>query len=588
MSTPLPLQNTESEIEQTILEFDVGNIPAAVARAERLAEQYPENHPVLCLAAAMVAAENRFPDAQQFYQRSLAVAQSAQDKAKSWAGLGKLGMLSGNRAAAEESGRRAMLADPAAVEHAINFAEILAAYGKLDPAVDVLRSSMKRFPRDPDPCIALGSLLIRDGRHRDALAFYDMALQRDPNASAAHFNASVALTMLGKVDAARTACENALKISPEMAGYYQLANLGGLKADDPRIPALESRADDSRASRELRIDAGFALALAFDAAGDADKAFPQLWRANVLKRSTLAYDIREDEDRIAKISSLFTADFLRRFAGASTRPWRRYSCSVCRVPAPRSWSRCWQVTHSRAGGELPYMAEIARGIGRYGVHAAKPPRQRRTGPRGPGPSREGLHRSHAAPAEQAALHRQVAGQLHVHRPHPPHVPGGTDHPLPSRPGGHLPEQLSALFSSDVPFATTSLNSATTTFLPKADGPLGRRALAGTHPGRGLRIDGGGSRDRAAPGAGFLRPGVRVGCLDFHDVKRHQHRERGAGPKPVFMAPRCTAGKVCGAPGPLLAALSWNPRSPEAQALRRAAMSPCTRASSRPPAPRRRS
>jgi Flp pilus assembly protein TadD len=364
MSTPLPLQNTETEIEQAILEFDVGNIPAAVARAEQLVRQHPDNHPILCLAAAMAAAENRYPDAEKFYQRSLAVAQSAQDKAKSWAGLGKLAMLAGNPAAAEESARRAMLTDPTAVQHAIEFAEILAVYGKLDPAIDVLRSSMNRFPRDPDPSIALGSLLLKNGRHRDALAFYDMALQRDPNASAAHFNASVALTMLGKVDAARTACENALKISPEMSGYYQLANLGGLKADDPRIAVLESRAEDPRASRELRIDAGFALAAVFDTAGDADKAFPQLWRANTLKRSTLSYDICGDEDRIAKISSLFTADFLRRFAGASSSNL----APIFVLGMPRSGTTLLEqmlAGHSQvhAGGELPHMAEIARGIG---------------------------------------------------------------------------------------------------------------------------------------------------------------------------------------------------------------------------------
>lgn len=364
MSTPQPLQQIGAEIEQAYHEYEVGNAEVAVSGAARLLAQHPDNHAVLCLAARLATAEGRYPDAQQLFQRSLAAAQSAQDKARSWAGLGRLGMESGDPDAAEESSRRAMLTNPGGVEHALEFSEILAARGKLESAIDVLRSSITRFPRHPDPCIALGSLLLKNSRHKDALAFYDMALQRDPNASAAHFNASVALTMLGKVDAARMACENALKISPGMAGYYQLANLGALKADDARIAVLKRRAADPHAARDLRIDAGFALASVFDAAGDVENAFIHLQRANALKRSTLSYDIRDDEDRIAKISKLFTSDFLQRFAGVSSSTL----APIFILGMPRSGTTLLEqmlAGHSqvRAGGELPYMTDIARGIG---------------------------------------------------------------------------------------------------------------------------------------------------------------------------------------------------------------------------------
>lgn len=364
MSTPQMQDPVTAGIQQAIHDFEIGNVPAAVAGAAHLLAQSPDNHEVLCFAARLATEERRYPDAQQLYQRSLAVAQSAQDKAKSWAGFTRLWMQSGDQDAAEESGRRAMLTNPDAVSHVLDFAEILASRGKFDPAIDVLRSSIKRFPRNPDPCIGLGNLLIKTSRHKDALVFFDMALQRDPNASAAHFNASVALTMLGKIEAARMACENALKISPGMAGYYHLANLGALKSDDARIPVLEQRAIDPQISKELRIDASFALASTFDAAGDAEKAFPHMQRANALKRSTLIYDIRDDEDRFTKISSFFTADFLRRFAGISTSTL----APIFILGMPRSGSTLLEqmlAGHSQvlAGGELPHMAEIARSIG---------------------------------------------------------------------------------------------------------------------------------------------------------------------------------------------------------------------------------
>jgi hypothetical protein len=364
MSTLQMQDQAETGIQQAVHDYEVGNLQAARNGAEAVLARFPEHHEALCLAASLALAEKRFPDAQQYLRRSLAAAQSARDKARSLTGLRELGALTGDMDSAEENARRAMLTDPASVQYAMGFAEVLLQRKKLDAAMEILRSSITRFPRDPDPCIALGNLLIRANRHKDALVFYDMGLQRDPNASAAHFNASVALTMLGKVEAARIACENALKISPEMAGYYQLANLGGLKSDDARIPALERRAGDAQAPRELRIDAGFALGTTFDEAGDLDRAFGHLQRANQLKRSTLDYDIRQDEDRVSNISRLFTGDFLRRFSGVS----KSRLSPIFVLGMPRSGTTLLEqmlAGHSQvsAGGELPHMADIARGMG---------------------------------------------------------------------------------------------------------------------------------------------------------------------------------------------------------------------------------
>lgn len=364
MSAPQPLAQTEATIQQAIQELASGDVQSASATAARLLAEQPDNHAVLCFAAELAIAERRYADAEQLYQRSMAAAQLAADKAKSWAGLGNLRMATGDTAAAEESARRAMLTDPSAFEHAVDFADILAARGKLESAIDVLRGSINRFPRDPNPCIALGNLLLGHERQRDALVFFDMALRRDPNAPGAHFNASVALTMLGKVEAARSACQNALKLAPDMSGYYQLANLGGLMADDTRIPMLIGRTEDPHLPLVSRVDAGFALASVFDSAGDLDKAFQHLTQANALKRSTLIYDIADDQDRFAKVSTLFTADFLRRFADVSTSTL----APIFVLGMPRSGTTLLEqmiAGHSqvRAGGELPYMAEIARGIG---------------------------------------------------------------------------------------------------------------------------------------------------------------------------------------------------------------------------------
>lgn len=351
-------------LDQALADFDAGNHAAvALALTQLLAEQ-PHDHRVLHLAAALALQEQRFVDSETYLGLALRAATTPQEQAAVWNTTGGLAKAAGNLQHAEESYRRATLLDAATVDHALDFALVLAARGKLDPAIEILRSAITRHPRDPQPCVTLGNVLLQAGRQRDALAFYDMALQRNPNYSLAHFNAGVALTMLGKLDGALTATRNALKLDPEMGGYYQLATLDGLKPDDAAIPRLESLADTEDAPLDLRIDANFALGRVYDSAGDAARAFPRLARGNALKRATLAYDIRSDEERIDRIMGFFSRDFFARFRGVSDSKL----APVFIVGMPRSGTTLVEqmlAGHSKveAGGELMAMPEITLRLG---------------------------------------------------------------------------------------------------------------------------------------------------------------------------------------------------------------------------------
>lgn len=361
--------NTAASTMDTMLEkaqadFDSGNLAAASAAATQLLAERPHDTQVLHLAAAVALEERRFQECEQLIKQALAGTTVPQEQARLWGRYGRLGEAIGNLDHAEEAYRRAVLLDPALVDHAVEFAQLLATRGKLDPAIDVLRGAMTRHPRDPQPCVTLGNLLMRAGRQRDALAFYDMALQRNPNFAPAHFNAGVALTMLGKLDGARTATETALKLDPGLGGYYQLASLDGLKAGDPVIPRLEELLERRDVRPDIKVDAGFALARVYDAAGDAARAFPPLKRANDLKRASIQYDIAEDEERVNRIIAFFTADFFRRFqplADSELAP-------IFVLGMPRSGTTLTEQilgSHSQvmSGGELDYMIDIARRMG---------------------------------------------------------------------------------------------------------------------------------------------------------------------------------------------------------------------------------
>ena len=362
-------------LEKAFADFDSGNFPAAAAAAAELLLERPHDARVLHLAAAVALQERRFQDCEQLINRALANTPTPQEQARLWNRSGRLGEAVGNLDHAEEAYRRAVLLDPSLVDHTIEFAQFLATRGKLDDAIDMLRNAIVRHPDDPQPCVTLGNVMLRAGRQRDALAFYDMALQRNPNFAAAHFNAGVALTMLGKLDAARTATETALKLDPELGGYYQLASLDGLTPDDPMVKRLESLLDREDVRLDAKIDAGFALARIYDAAGDTARAFPPLQQANGLKRTTLQYDIREDEERADHIIAFFTPDFFQRFQPLSDSDL----APIFVLGMPRSGTTLTEqilASHSQvaSGGELDSMIEISRQVGEiWGARGAASP-----------------------------------------------------------------------------------------------------------------------------------------------------------------------------------------------------------------------
>ena len=354
----------DANLEQAIADLDAGDLVAAAKAAASLLAERPDDHQVLRFAAALALVEKRFADSEKLLNRALENAPTPRDKAPLWAAHGELAKAIDNAEYAEESYRRAALADPSDMEHLVRFADVLAVRGKIELAIDLMRETMVRHPQDPRPCVALGNILLKTGRQRDALAIYDIALRRDPNSADAHFNAGVALTMLGELEGARTATQNALKLDPYMTGYYQLASLGALKTDDPAITHLESMLDDAKASTEARIDAGFALARAFDDAGDTGRAFPALVKANGLKRATLSYDIGVDEMRIDRIAALFSKDFFSRFAGMSDSKL----APIFIFGMPRSGTTLVEQMLAghrdvEAGGEQSAMVDTARWIG---------------------------------------------------------------------------------------------------------------------------------------------------------------------------------------------------------------------------------
>lgn len=374
MNIPASALEKADDFQEAVDLMRSGNVTAAAQRVMHLLETQPRDYGVLHLAGTIALAENHHPEALQYFRSAIEVAPDKPNEAMSWNGVGQVMSKLRRYPQAEEAFRRAMLADPASITHLLDFAQSLSSAHKYDLAVDVLRTAINRYPKDPAPYVRLGSVFVGMGRQREALLMYDFALKQDPHYSPAHYNASVALTMLGKLEEAYQACDTALALDPGLAGYYQLANLG--KVDERRTALLEQRVqEDSGYPIAARVDAGFALAKEYQRRSEHEQSFGFLHNANRLKRTTMNYTVNSDMERVRRLKSMFTRDFFARFDAGITSTLK----PIFILGMPRSGSTLVEqmlAAHPdvQAGGELPHIPVICEEVGEiWGARGAASP-----------------------------------------------------------------------------------------------------------------------------------------------------------------------------------------------------------------------
>lgn len=363
MSTPASTLEMPDSLRDIADRVQAGNVAGARQATDAFLQSSPDNYAALQLAGVIAIDENRYQDAIELFHRAVKLAPNKSNEGMSWNGAGQAMLGQQQYVRAEEAFRRALQADPACMTHSLDFAQTLADTGKLDLAEEVLRTAMRRDPRDPSPCARLASIWIKNGRQQDALVMLDMAKRIDPNYAPAYFNASVALAMLGKTEAAYAACNAALMLDPSLVGYYQLASLGPVS--DEQCQMLKQRtAEDSPDTVNARIDAGFALAILHGQRQEFDTAFQYLAAANRLKRSTISFSRSDSIERIRRLQAFFTRDLLQRFEGkmhSGLKP-------IFIVGMPRSGSTLVEqmlAAHPQvqAGGELLHLPNICQAVG---------------------------------------------------------------------------------------------------------------------------------------------------------------------------------------------------------------------------------
>lgn len=210
----------------------------------------------------------------------------------------------------------------------LGMAQSLRRRGLVTEAMELIASSIERFPEDAALPARLGQLLADRGELEDAEAMFRKALSLDPASGEA---------------------------------FLSLALIRRFEQDDPLIQAMEQAWGQLPPEGKRRRDLAFALGRAYHDTGRYDEAFARFQVGNALRRRTADYDAERDSEQTEVLMEVFDEALVSR---ASTLG-HRDQAPVLVVGMPRSGTTLVEqiiAAHPRAHGagerlDLPEVVE---------------------------------------------------------------------------------------------------------------------------------------------------------------------------------------------------------------------------------------
>jgi tetratricopeptide (TPR) repeat protein len=189
-------------------------------------------------------------------------------------------------------------------EHLAQLARLLILLRRDGEAADAAGRAMALKPADPLTLDTVGCVLVRLGRHEEAVAPFADAVAADPGNLEYRYNLGAASGFTGRVDEARVQYEAILAKDPGNArAHYALAILSRqTRAANhvPRLRAALAAADGPESALRIR----YALAKELEDLGSAE-AFEHLSAANTAHKRALGYDFAQDAAIFDAIEALF-------------------------------------------------------------------------------------------------------------------------------------------------------------------------------------------------------------------------------------------------------------------------------------------
>jgi len=359
-----PQAHAGHHTRRAILYRQVGNLDEALGSARTAAAIAPGEAPLQAQLAQLLTATGAFEEAAAAYEAAIE-ADPALPAARVGAAL--LLMTLGRHERALAHARRALelddnlpaaaslvamiegvlhgpdravalLADVAArhpgdVTANVAYARSLLKVERFADALAVAERAVAIAPREHVPLELLAVCQQSLGRHEDALATLAHAQALAPRAASLAAKRGAVLVELGRIAEAAVAYDQALALEPDnAAAWYGRADLSVVLGDE-EIAAMERALATSPRLRAYddRLAMHFAIARSALRLGDEERAFGHFAEGNRMKRSTLRYDVANDERVMREIAATVTPAFL-----ASQHSRERSEVPMFVVGMPRS------------------------------------------------------------------------------------------------------------------------------------------------------------------------------------------------------------------------------------------------------------
>jgi tetratricopeptide (TPR) repeat protein len=184
--------------------------------------------------------------------------------------------------------------------------------GQRADAEEVVLSALQLGGGNSDSYDALAHVSITLGQPERANALYRRAVECEPRSARFWYNLASSERSLGRLAEAEAACQRSIELDCSAYPSYLLrSELRTQTPTDNHVGELESLLAGVSADERALVPLGYALAKELDDLGHYDEAFKWFSAAAQTRRKLLSYDVAVDEEKIRRIISAYSLDYLR-------------------------------------------------------------------------------------------------------------------------------------------------------------------------------------------------------------------------------------------------------------------------------------
>ena len=225
--------------------------------------------------------------------------------------MAELGARLGRYREAQALLERALVLAPSFSGARFNLATILYRSYQPQEALRHLALLLREEPGNVSYITLKAAALIRLGDLPEAIEEYRASLRFAPSASRIWMSLGHALKTVGEQAESVSAYRQSLALEPTLGeAWWSLANLKTVRLTASDIAQMEAALGAAALGEEDRFHLHFALGKAHEDAGAVDQAFDSYLTANRLRRAALHYDPQQLQERIDRVRSLFTPQFI--------------------------------------------------------------------------------------------------------------------------------------------------------------------------------------------------------------------------------------------------------------------------------------